>query len=367
MYSKTTQNLSQSFTREILSFSKQDDIISFAGGLPLEKFLKYDDFKNLFNKIIKTHKEKLFQYSSTQGLESLREKIPKLTNLKNFDAKNILITQGSSEALDIVCRAFLEQEECVNVQNPTYLSALKLFELYGAKIFNQKKSVKLDYIITKFQNPTNTSWSKKEYKKYQQQYKNSHTIVVEDNPYMLLDKTKKYDNITSYLPQNSITIGSFSKSVAPDFRLGYIAAKKEFIDKFTQIKSIINLQSSYLAQYAIDEWIENGGFLKHIDTISQAYHKKSLFFQKQAKLILNKKINYHSQTGGMFAWIEFKGVDTQLLFQKAKKQGVVFVPGRYFFINSNKKCNFARFNFTNTSKKDTIKGLHVIDEILNKI
>lgn len=92
----------------------------------------------------------------------------------------------------------------------------------------------------------------------------------------------------------------------------------------------------------------------------------SNFFQKQANLILKEKINYHSQSGGMFAWIEFKGVDTQLLFEQTRKKGVVFVPGRYFFINSNKKCNFAHLNFTNTSKKDIIIGLHVIDEILNK-
>lgn len=367
MYSQKIASLQPPFTRQILEFSKQKGVISFAGGLPLEKFLQYQDFQKMYNTIIKKHKAKVFQYAPTNGLLELRKKIPKLANLKNFNENNILITSGSSEALDIVCRAFLEPNDTVMVQNPTYLSALKLFELYEAKIEESPKNPKLHYIITKFHNPTNKSWTKKTYIKYQEKHKSSKTIVVEDNPYMMLDSKKEYDNITNYLPKTGIAIGSFSKSVAPDFRLGYIAANEEFIDKFTQIKSIINLQSSYLPQYIVNEWIQNGGFEKHVAKVSSVYYEKSKYFIDQAKEIFQEKIECKSDIGGMFAWIKFKEIDTQDLFNKAYKKGVIFIPGCHFFIDGQKPCSFARFNFTNMSKTEIRKGLFILHKILKKM
>ena len=367
--------MKRSFIREILE-AIDEETISFAGGLPNSLLFPVDDLKLSANNILK--KRDVWQYSISNGIKSLRKKIAKQYCKDGFETtpENILITTGSQQALYILARYF--KNKSIVLEAPSYLGAINTFKLNdlkmktaplendGIELKSFEKAFekeKLTYLIPDFQNPSTRTYSKNKRKEVAKIVKKYDGIIIEDSPYTELYFEEKNKSISSLVPNNSFHLGSFSKTLCPSLRIGWIRANEEFIHDLLVIKESIDLHSCGLSQHLLNEYLKDEKKYKtHLDILRKFYKEKVEFFCKQLDTYLPEFI-YKKPKGGMFVYGEFKGVDSFELLAKRMETKVVFVPGCEFYIK-DKNPNEIRFNFTNSSLEDITKGIKIIAEVL---
>ena len=376
LFARRAKNQRRSFVREILDLTQKHSIISFAGGLPNSKLFPIEEIEREIKETLKLGRE-IFQYSSAQGLEELREEISK----EYIDAckEEILITSGSQQGLDLICKTFLDRGDEVIVESPTYLAALNLFDMFEVqitgveltnrgvdidkleKIFEIKKP-KLFYIIPTFQNPTGWSWDIEIKEKVAELARKYGVIVVEDSPYNKLRysgfESKNFDEL---LPELTISLGTFSKTLAPDFRIGWIKAPREFIKTLQTMKENSDLQSSRFFQHIATNLIKNGKLSLHVESLIEAYRSKRDCMANALKEEFGDDVKFDIPKGGMFFWVKFIGIDSMKLFELSIKEGVAFVPAETFF-NDIKSSSYARLNFTSSSYSQIRDGIKRVKE-----
>ncbi|BDZ69159.1 PLP-dependent aminotransferase family protein [Methanobacterium ferruginis] len=242
-FASRMNKIPRSFVREILKVTEHPDIISFAGGLPNPHSFPVDAIKDATSKVLTEEGEKVLQYSTTEGYGPLRELIAERYALQNLkvDADDILITNGSQQCLDLVGKVFLNPDDGVVMERPTYLAAIQAFGLYEPQFYSvplmddgvdtralenllSTEKIKLFYSVSSFQNPTGITYSRDKRKEVAEILTEHDTVLVEDNPYGdIRFMGEDIPPIKSYLP-DSILFGTFSKIVSPGMRMGWIVA-----------------------------------------------------------------------------------------------------------------------------------------------
>ena len=367
--------IKRSFIREILE-SIDENTISFAGGLPSEKLFPSEDLKNATLKIFDN--PKVFQYGISNGISELREKIASRYTKEGFETskENILITTGSQQAMYILAK-FYESKD-ITIEEPSYLGAMNIFRLNhltmkGVKLesngvnlneFEQSfKNTKLAYLIPDFQNPSATTYSDEKRERIAKIVKENDGILIEDSPYSELFFDKKNISISSKIPKNSFHLGSFSKTLVPSLRIGWIRADEERIKSLMIIKESIDLHSCGISQYILNEYLENEEkYEKHLQEIRDDYKQKADFFCEQLDKYL-PEFKYEKPKGGMFLYGSFEGIDSFALVQKCIKQKVVYVPGNQFYIDKVPNGEI-RFNYTHSTFEQIEKGIKLIKSCL---
>ena len=367
--------IKRSFIREILE-SIDENTISFAGGLPSEKLFPSEDLKNATLKIFDN--PKVFQYGISNGINELREKIALRYTKEGFatSKENILITTGSQQAMYILAK-FYESKD-ITIEEPSYLGAMNIFRLNhltmkGVKLesngvnlneFEQSfKNTKLAYLIPDFQNPSATTYSDEKRERIAKIVKENDGILIEDSPYSELFFDKKNISISSKIPKNSFHLGSFSKTLVPSLRIGWIRADEERIKSLMIIKESIDLHSCGISQYILNEYLENEEkYEKHLQEIRDDYKQKADFFCEQLDKYL-PEFKYEKPKGGMFLYGSFEGIDSFALVQKCIKQKVVYVPGNQFYIDKIPNGEI-RFNYTHSTFEQIEKGIKLIKSCL---
>jgi len=388
-FSKRIKSTPSSFIREILKVTQKPEIISFAGGLPNPISFPQEELKVSMNRIADKFGAKIYQYSTTIGLESLREFIAQRYNKiwgMDLSIDNIIITTGSQQALDLIGKAFIDEGDKVMVEKPSYLGLLQAFCLYraefiqtlldddGLNIDELKKTIqlhhpKLAYLIPNFQNPTGLTYTKKRREEIFEVIKDEDLILVQDDPYGELRFTDE-DRIP-YIGMNqtkkNIYLGSFSKIVTPGMRLGYIIADKEIIKMVETAKQASDLHSNIFGQYLISDYLWNNDLDKHIEKIKKLYKSQATAMINAMEEYFPKNVKFTKPKGGMFSWVTLEeGKDSLELFNKAIAKNVAFVPGNPFYVNVD-KVNTFRLNYTNADS-DTIKeGIKRLAEAINEI
>jgi len=370
--------MKRSFIREILEHTT-NKTISFAGGLPDETLFPMDELKKSAIKVMEDNSS--LQYTKSTGIDTLKEKIAQFYCDDGFHttAENILITSGSQQALDIISRFHTNQE--VTIESPSYLGAINVFNLNKIKQTSIKleddgidiskftdsiKQTKLAYLIPDFQNPTGKSYSDKKREKIASIIKKNNAILIEDSPYSELYFEQKNPYISKNLPKNSFHLGSFSKTLAPSLRIGWIRADKELLKPLIPAKEAMDLHTNGLSQYIIDDYLNDiTHYKKHLETLREQYKIKMLVFKESLDLYL-PTFEYIEPKGGMFIYGKLPGIDTSAFIQECLKNDVIFVPGSEFYEEDTIKDEI-RFNFTHTSIKQIKKGLSKMSKILKKL
>ncbi|MDD3342250.1 MAG: PLP-dependent aminotransferase family protein [Sulfurospirillaceae bacterium] len=369
---------SRSFTRTILDLTAQSSTISFAGGLPDAALFPRDTIEKHAKNLFATQDNRLFQYSNASGVEALKVEIAKKYALTT--SAEIMLTNGSQQGLDLVCKTFLDEGDCIIVEDPSYLAALGLFHMYNASIkavplskegvdivvletLFQKYEPKFFYTIPIFQNPTGYSYTLENRLEVVRLAKQYNVILLEDSPYEAL----RYDGeqTTSFadlLPELTIALGTFSKTLAPDFRIGWIKAPQEIISALTLSKESTDLQNSKFFQFICASMLQNGELQEHTKTLIEYYRPKRDAMVNALRELFGDSIEFVIPEGGMFIWVNFKKcTDSMKLFDVAIKKGVAFVPGSVFFADK-RISSYGRLNYTNSSLeqiKDGIEKLHL--------
>lgn len=359
------KNAPRSFTRKILDVIDANDIISFAGGLPDEDLFPHELIKQEANNVFDTHSKHMYQYSSAQGSNELRIQIAQKYASK--DANEILVTTGSQQALDLLCKAFIDEGDTIVVERPSYLAALNLFALYNPNIQEvsltckgvdtkeleeifQTKHPKFFYTIPTFQNPTGWTWDNECKKEVANLAKKYNVLIIEDGPYNdLCYEGEKQISFDELIPELCVTLGTFSKTMVPDFRIGWMKAKEELIKVFQSMKENTDLQSPKFFQNVVANVMKSGELTKHVQNLILSYKEKRDTMANTLEKEFAGEISFEKPKGGMFLWIKFpKNVDTMKLFDYIIKEGVAYVPGSVFFPEAP-ISPYARLNYTNAT------------------
>ena len=364
--------MKRSFIREILE-SIDSETISFAGGLPDESLFPIEDLKRASQKVFENPKN--LQYTISNGITPLREKIADFYNKEGFETKasNILITTGSQQGLYIIAKYFQNQK--ILVEEPSYIGAVNIFKMNNLdmksvplhyeginierfdKVFEE---IKLAYLIPDFQNPKGSLYSDEKRLEVAKSVSKHGGYILEDAPYSELYFEKKAKSISALIPENSFHLGSFSKTLSPSLRIGWIRANEEMIKRFTMIKETIDLHSCGIAQHILNNYLEeHTRYEKHLKSLRDAYKLKMEFFTKALKNHLSD-FQFEQPKGGMFVFGSLGGVDSFDLVQQCMKEKVVYVPANQFYLDG-RMSDEIRFNFTYSSEQEVVDGLKRIE------
>jgi len=364
--------MKRSFIREILEHTSSDTI-SFAGGLPDVSLFPRETLQTAAYNALENAES--LQYSTSTGYAPLKEQIAMHYSERGFatGAENILITSGSQQGLDIICR--YHSGASVVIEKPSYLGALNIFRLNNMKAhsvaladdgidlegFRQSLAKsKLAYLIPDFQNPSGRCYTQQHREQIAQSIEATQSILIEDAPYSELYFDTAQKPISQDLPKQSYHLGSFSKVLSPALRVGWIRADVVLLTPLIAYKEAMDLHTSVITQRIVSEYLKDStSFEKHIQTLRVAYQEKMLYFSKQLDLHL-PSFEYTQPRGGMFIYGRFSGVDTRALVQQCLAKGVVFVPGTEFG-GANDEI---RFNFTHSSFEEIAEGVKRMTRVM---
>ena len=378
-FSDVINSIEPSFIREMLKLTTNKEIISFAGGLPDPQLFPYEDIKNATNSMFAKHKESLFQYSTTEGHQGLRDWIAARFSKAHdveVSADQVMIVSGSQQALDLVGKIFINPQDTVAVESPSYLGAIQAFKMYSPKLqevhlatdgvdIEQLQQVmanektKFFYGIPNFQNPTGITYSEDKRRRVADVLKASGKIMLEDDPYGGLrfpGTSDSTQSIYSLAPDNVIYMGSFSKIFVPGFRLGWVIAPTKIITNLVIAKQAADLHTNSFVQAILYEYVKTHNLDEHIDLIKTDYAKKKQYMVEAINTHMGDAVDIYPTNGGMFIWMKVHGVIASDLMPYAIKQNVVFVPGEAFSLSKGYQDHM-RLNFTNLDYAQIDQGV----------
>ena len=364
----------------ILKAAADPQIISFAGGLPAPELFPVKEMKEAVDRVFAKHGQEAMQYGAAKGVTALRKLIQKhVKDKEDVDAEleNVLVTTGSEQVLDLVGKAFVGPGDTVLVEQPTYLCALDVFKTYGANFagvemdeqgmkmdcleeaLKSHPNTKLIYTVPNFQNPTGRTMALERRKQLAELAAKYDVYVLEDNPYGEIRFAGQHVPAVKSFDQTGhvFYMSTFSKTLAPGFRLGWLVADEDVVNKLTVLKQSADLHTDNLAQYAVVEFLQNNDLDAHVKEISDLYGKRKQLMVDGIKKYFPAGVKYTDPEGGMFLWVEVPGVDdTVALFKECLKHNVAFVPGDPFFAGAAQPGTF-RLNYSNAQEDKITAGM----------
>ncbi len=384
-FAERVNHVPQSFIREILKVASDPNITSFAGGLPNPACFPITALEKCATRVLREQGMQALQYATTEGYFPLREFISnryqQRYNIK-IPPEQILITNGSQQALDLIGKIFINPGDHVLLERPTYLGALQCLSMFQP-LFNEvtlnedgidivefesqllTNPIKLFYSIPNFQNPTGARYSTAIREKTMALISKCDTMVIEDDPYGdILFDGDPLPPLYSYNPEQTILLGSFSKSIAPGLRLGWMVASEEIIKKATIMKQASDLHSGNLTQYILYRFLIDYSIDAHLKTIQDTYRLQRDIMMSCLKQYFPTSIKYTIPEGGMFTWVTLPdGITARQLLNKAIAENIIFVPGDAFYA-SNADTQTLRLNYSNVEEHEMRRAMNVLGGIV---
>lgn len=379
LLSNRIKNVPESFIRSILKVSTQADVISFAGGLPSADLFPIQGLEDACNKVLQTNGKKALQYSSSEGDSELRAWIATRYKEKqglDISIDNILITNGSQQALDLLGKVLLNEGDPIAIENPGYLGAIQSFSLYQPKMHTvaidgnglhieqltqvlEDHKPKLLYTVPNFQNPTGISYSQENREAVAGVVSPFDTLLIQDDPYgELRFSGAQKSNFYKLLPEQTLLLGSFSKVVVPSFRLGWVVAPDWLMKPLIIAKQAADLHTNYFSQQVIAQYLHDNPLDDHIEKIIQFYGKQKQVMMDAIKQYFPADVKIADSEGGMFLWVTLpKGMSAMALFDKAIKEKVAFVPGKPFYVGNEVEENTLRLSYVTVDEAAILEGI----------
>lgn len=378
-FAQRTQRMKSSAVRELLKLTELPEIISFAGGLPAPEVFPVERFAEAYASVMARVGPKALQYATTEGYSPLRELIAAHATRYGIriERDNVLITNGSQQALDLIGKVFINPGDHILVERPTYLGALQAWNAYQAEYITGDTDLegyvtesvekqmrcgpKFIYALPNFQNPSGITMSLPRRQALIEVADHYGVPILEDDPYgqlryedehlpslVTLDSQFRSTNGAQY-SGNVLYLGTFSKTLAPGIRLGWIVAPVEVIQKLVMAKQGADLQSGTLNQLLAYE-VASGGFLdQHVKHIRAVYRERRDTMLAALDRYFPDGVTWTRPKGGLFLWLTFpEHMDAAVVLKAAVEQKVAFVPGASFHADGGGK-NTARLNFSNAS------------------
>jgi 2-aminoadipate transaminase len=394
LYSDRAGKMRKSEIRELLKVTQDPEIISFAGGLPSPQSFPIQDLKGIVQTVLDHYGKVALQYGTTQGINELREVISERSIREGMKGgvtpENIMITSGSQQALDAVGKIFLNPGDIAMVGLPSYLGGINAFRSYEAnlvgipldkegmrvdlleekikELLKQEMSVKFIYTIPTFQNPAGTVMPESRRKKLVEIAHEYNLVIIEDDPYGKL----RYD-IPAIKPIKSfddegrvIYMSTFSKILAPGFRLAWVIAAEDIMRKLALCKQAQDLCTAGFSQYIAYEFMKSGSLDLHIMKICEMYKPKRDIMMDSMKKYFPKGYICNKPKGGMFAWVTLpEQIDTEAMFLDAFKEKVAYVHGKAFCVDGGGGSSM-RLNFSYSTNEQLETGMKRLGTVIER-
>ncbi len=394
-YAQRTAHVGSSVIRELLKMTEHPEIISFAGGLPAAELFPIERFQEACRKVLSEHGPASLQYGSTEGYLPLRQFIADQMRRYGILAgpENVLLTCGSQQALDLIGKLLIDPGDRILVEAPTYLGALQAFNVYGAEYVSVpiddqglrtdlladalRSQPKFMYILPNFQNPGGVTLSEERRHQLVRLADQRGIPIVEDDPYgqlryegqhlrplVVIDRENQRRDYEYHLG-NVIYLGTFSKTLAPGLRLGWIVAPPEVITRLVRLKQGADLHTSTFTQFIAYQVVREGFLDQHVKKIRQAYRERRDVMLSALQEYFPPEATWTHPAGGLFLWVTLpRGIDCQHLLQAALKEKVAFVPGDSFFATPEKDSCHMRLNFSNSAPEKIREGIRRLSMVV---
>jgi 2-aminoadipate transaminase len=372
------QHTPRSFIREILKVTEEPGIISFAGGLPNPGLFPVKGILSAAEDVLAEDGARVLQYATTEGYRPLREYIARFYYERHnisLSPDNILITNGSQQCLDLVGKVLVNPGDAVAIERPGYLGAIQAFSLYepsfqgitlaedGPDTESIERVIRnyepaIFYGVPNFQNPSGMTYSERSRREVAGIIEGTGTLYVEDDAYgELRFMGKPVPPVYSYMPDQVILTGSFSKIIAPGLRMGWMAAPGPVFSALVTAKQATDLHSNYLTQRIIHRFLADNDVSVHIDTIRDAYRRQRDVMVATIEETFPEEVTFTRPEGGMFLWVTLPGrLRAMDLFNRAIRKQVAFVPGDPFYTDGGGTQSM-RLNFSNSNEEMIAEGI----------
>lgn len=371
--SARTKDLHASPVREMLNVAQRPGVVSFAGGLPApETFAGLD---------LPPPPRELFQYGPTEGEPALRERIAQELAAMGLDcpAERVMVLSGSQQGIDLAAKLVVDPGTRLAVESPAYLAALQVFRFFGAdmEVLDRADPAagwsaappSLAYVTPTFQNPTGGCWSATERRALAAACQAHDVILFEDDPYrdLVYEPCERRPACAEMGEGGSwIYQGSFSKTVAPGLRLGFLAASEDLFVPLTRLKQAADLHTNRLSQWMVLQYLNDPGRPARMAQVAALYRDKRDAFDAALTRHLGDTATWTKPAGGLFFWVTLaNGVDPQALLKRALARGVLFTPGSHFLAEGG-ASPAVRLNFSLAGPDDMERGLAVLGELLRE-
>ena len=406
-YAQRMQGMSGSIIRELLKLTEQPDVISFAGGLPAPEVFPVARFEAATQRVLAEHGAQALQYSTTEGYRPLREYIVQKMGRYGIKASvdNVLITSGAQQALDLIGKVLVDPGDVILTEQPTYMGALQAWRAYQADyvtvpiddegiclderfIEALRAGPKFMYILPNFQNPTGVTLSLERRRKLVQIADHYGIPIIEDDPYgdlryegehlpplIVMDAEYQKEkgpksNGRSFVQGNVIYLGTFSKTLAPGLRLGWMVAPEAVIKRCVMAKQGMDLHTSSFSQMVAEEVAKDDYLDEHKLLIRQVYRERRDVMLAAMEQYFPLGVYWTRPSGGLFLWVTFPDwLDAAELLKTAVSDKVAFVPGAAFHPNASEGVghNTARFNFSNAQPAQIEEGIRRLGKVLTRV
>ncbi|SDM51913.1 DNA-binding transcriptional regulator, MocR family, contains an aminotransferase domain [Cryobacterium flavum] len=363
-YADRAAGLKASEVRALFAVASRPEVVSLAGGMPYVAALPQDLVINAMERVMREKGATALQYGSGQGVPLLREQILDVMALEGIkaNADDVVVTTGSQHALELVSKLFLNPGDVVISEGPSYVTAMVIFKSYQAEVDHVPmdenglipaaliehiaalkaagRTIKFLYTIPSFHNPAGVTLSWTRRMEILEICRSNNILVLEDNPYGLLYFDKQApDAIRSLERDGVVYLGTFSKTLAPGFRVGWALAPHAIREKLVLANEAAVLSPSSFTQMVISEYLSTADWKGQINTFRGVYHER-----KNAMLAALEEylpdLTWTNPTGGFYVWVTLpEQLDSKAMLPRAVKELVAYTPGTAFYADGDGRQN----------------------------
>jgi DNA-binding transcriptional MocR family regulator len=375
-----------------LTASAPENALSFVMARPAEEYFPVEELQTCVNAVLRREATDVLNLGPSDGYGPLKDALIEHLRSDGISTKdeNLLITDGCQQSLDIISKAFVRPGDSVILENPTYPGAMAIFhgararclgvpmqtrpepgttlglDLEALEATLAANRVKLIVLTPDFQNPTGTSMPLSSRRKVLELAGRHQVPVVEDHIYARLHAREERLPSLKHLDRANIVIhiDSFAKVAFPGLRVGWIVAPATAIERLRIVKQTTDLHTDQLAQATLAEFLRRGLFTKHLAKMRKVYASRLSALDEALRKHMPEGTRWTRPDGGMCLWLELPpGFDASELLIHAKERGVLFAPGRYFYVQ-NPLPNTLRLGYAGLDEKQIARGIATLSDLL---
>ncbi|MEH7418472.1 PLP-dependent aminotransferase family protein [Neobacillus drentensis] len=366
-----------------------EECIRLSSGYPDPALVPSQQIKEAVAKLIDEEQDLPLHYLGSPRIEVLKQQIQKRLHQRGMKVheRELLVTSGACQALDLIARVIIDEESVVVVEAPTYMEALEIFQNYTKQIINipvdenglqtnileevlkerTKKSLPLPsilYTIPTAQNPTGTTMDMERRKHLLKLASEYNFLILEDDAYGELSFGDSPTPLKAIDTEGRVLhVGSLSKVVAPGMRIGWIAGSEEFITAFAWFKKDLDHP---FAQASVASYLVEIDFEERLNMLKEVYRKKCDTLINALQLYFPESVTWYMPSGGYFVWVHIPGLDSSELLERSLAKGVSFIPGEYFFLKPQDGTEFFRLSFCFEGQDEMVEGVQRLGQVITE-
>lgn len=384
-FSNKVSHLQASAIREILKYTVDPEVISFAAGNPAPEAFPTERIAEISAELLRDDPILALQYSITEGYGPLREFLKGWMTEKgcfHSEFDDLIVTSGGQQANELSCKVLLNEGDTLLCESPSFIGSLNAFRSYNVNLkgiemeddginlekledtLKNDRNVRVLYLIPNFQNPTGRTMSLAKRKAVYELACKYDFIILEDDPYgELRFAGENIPTIKSLDTEGRVIYSStFSKLISPGFRTGFVSAPAPIIQKIVVCKQVSDVHSNIWAQVVSHRFMTTINREEHFNKLRSIYKEKADLMCGYIDSGFSKKISYIRPEGGLFIWCTLpENCDMESFCKKAVRDyKIAVVPGNSFSINENDKCSSFRLNYSTPTNAQIEKGMEIL-------